>query len=334
MLTANPALGVKPIAAVNTRPPSQPLPTAHAAARSPPPHQVASRALPPPVHQTHAIPENKPSTFSPPPGSVSASVVSGTAASAASSSGGGGERKPAGQVVGGGGTEGEQKKLLVSKTKIGLWSSNIAFYSGLAMIPLGLLAVLWHLVDGERWSVQTLLSGIYSVVVGVGIMLYETHYGQSRGPSRFPLRALVYIGLSVYLCFALATLLGGLFLILAGITNFVACVLLKEVYDAPPARVHTKVASDLPPASSFCEGLSAWASAARQQNKKGTVVFMLVYVLGNLGLFAWTVNHWALKNESLPPASRLSDYGPWSVACPTRLTRLTRSIVAVCLIRR
>lgn len=314
VLTANPALAARPIAAVNTRPPSQPLPTAHAAARSPPPHQVASRALPPPVHQTHAIPENKPSTFSPPPGSVSASVISSTPAAAAASSSGG-ERKPAGQVVGGGGTE-ENKKLLVSKTKIGLWSSNIAFYSGLTMIPLGLLAVLWHLVDGDRWSVQTLLSGIYSVVIGIGIMFYETYYGQTRGPSRFPLRAIVYIGLSVYLFFALATLLGGLFLILAGVTNFIACVLLKEVYDAPPPRVHAKVASDLPPASSFCEGLSAWASAARQQNKKGVVVFMLIYVLGNLGLFAWTVNHWALKNESLPPGSRLSDYGPWSVAPP------------------
>ena len=148
------AAAPKPLAAINKLPPPQPKlmnnPAAAAAAVAPPqPIAAAARGPPPrsPIapssptgYKGAALPENKPASFSP------ASSDSGSAG--AGGGGGGGERKPAGQVRGGGGDV--KARGLESKTKFGLWSSNMALTAGYVMLPLGLISLLWYFVDEKN----------------------------------------------------------------------------------------------------------------------------------------------------------------------------------------
>jgi len=282
----------KPIAAVNTRPPPQPL--------SANPLVAASRKPPPPQQ---ALPENKPAVFSP--------QASSSSSSAGASAGG--PSKPAGQVRGGGegAAAAASAKRLESTTRFGAWSSNMAMASGAVMIPLGLVSLLWYFVDSDTHSFNTFLCGVYALIVGIGILLWESTFGQSRGPSRFPLRALVYLALSIFCFWSISTYLCGVFLLFVFITNFISCVLLKERYDAPPPKNHAAQA-DFIKVDSFSEGMRAWYQMLIQNNKKGSAVFVLIYALANLFLFAWTVNQWQEKNAGITPYSRLSDWGPWA----------------------
>jgi hypothetical protein len=298
------------MAAVNTRPPSSSIT----------PNPVALRSVPPPqppagnkgasdlrgAKGQAGLPENKPATFTP----AGAAASSSTSSAAAGS---GGDRKPAGQVRGGGDAAAAPEKRIESKTKFGAWSSNMAIACGYAMLPLGAISILWYFVDPDNHSFFTFLCGCYSIIVGIGIVWYETNFGTSRGSSRFPLRALVYLALSIFCFFTISTYLVGIFLLLVFVTNFVACVLLKEKYTAPDNKAHARAQdADLVKVDSFCEGMTAWFQMIKQQNKKGSMIFMLIYALSNMFLFAWTVNQWQEKNAGINPVDRLSDWGPWA----------------------
>jgi hypothetical protein len=138
-------------------------------------------------------------------------------------------------------------------------------------------------------------------------------HGTSRGDSRVPLRSIIYLGLSIYMFFALVTVFCGVFLLLVSITNFIACVFLKEIYDAPPEqRGGAHAASDLVKVDSFWEGLTSWATMIKQQNKVGSTVFILIYIVANLFLFGTTVNLWVIKISKLPGTARPSDWAPWA----------------------
>jgi len=160
----------------------------------------------------------------------------------------------------------------------------------------------------------TLIVGCYAILVGLGVLWWESNYGESRGPSRFPLRALVYLALSIFCFWYVSTILPGAMLLCTALANFVAAVLMKEKYTAraESAAAAAEQQSDLLHADSFCSGLVAWAVMLKQQNKRGSIVFMLIYFLGNTALFAWTVNDWQLLNAAIQPLQRLSDWGPWA----------------------
>lgn len=178
------------------------------------------------------------------------------------------------------------------------------------MMPMGILSILWHGVDGDNHGFINVITGVYSFLIGMAIIWYESTFGSTRGTSRIPLRGVVYLGLSIFMFFGLATAFCGAFLLLAAILNFTA-VLYKESYDAPDTK-RKETTADLPRVNSFCEGMFAWATIIRQQNKTGAIVFMGAYIIGNVALFGWTVNHWVNKNASFPPALRISDWGPWA----------------------
>ena len=114
---------------------------------------IGSGMPPPKALSPGSLPQNAPATFD----ARAANV----------------ERKPAGQVRGGGDASTEKKVIRVSKTKFGLWSSNMAWYAGMVMVPMGLYSILWYGVDSRNHSIQYLLSGLYSFFVGWGIMCYE-----------------------------------------------------------------------------------------------------------------------------------------------------------------
>lgn len=144
-LTANPAIAAAAAAS-----------SASSASRGPPPVKmipIGSGMPPPKATSPSSLPQNAPSTFDAKAGNA--------------------ERKPAGQVRGGGDASTEKKVTRVSKTKFGLWSSNMAWYGAMAMIPMGLYSILWYMVDSRNHSVQYLLSGLYSFFVGWGVMWYE-----------------------------------------------------------------------------------------------------------------------------------------------------------------
>ena len=158
---------------------------------------------------------------------------------------------------------------------------------------------------------QLYVTGQY-VNVDWGLILVSINsFGTSRGESRIPFRSIVYLGLSIYMFFALATVFCGVFLLLVSITNFIAC-LLKEIYDTPPEQRGGHTASDLVKVDSFWEGMRGWATMIKQQNKVGSMVFMLIYILANLILFGTTVNLWVIKISKLPGQARLSDWAPWA----------------------
>src|SRR5205085_546845 len=116
-------------------------------------------------------------------------------------------------------------KLRSSPTKFGLWSSNMAFYSGINMIVFGCLGLIWYSqneVDSIVSRDFTLYCSLYSFFVGGAILAYEHFFGRKRGDSALPARGLVYTILSLFLFMSYPTLLCGFFLFTTAVMNFVA----------------------------------------------------------------------------------------------------------------
>ena len=203
------------------------------------------------------------------------------------------------------------------------------------MVPFGAVTILWYLYDSTQTTLRAGLCGCYSVLVGLGIMFYESNYGTARSEGRFPWRALAYLGLSIFLFFTISTTLCGVFLLLVCVVNFVSTALLKESYDTPPVNSHAEGGSDLLRSDTFFEGLTSWAVMIKQQNKTGAILFVGFYTLINAFLFGYTVNYWSLLNATLEPAARLSDYGPWSVdSSDTQTAPRPARRSALCLLTR
>jgi len=80
---------------------------------------------------------------------------------------------------------------LVSKTKIGLWASNMAILTGYVMIIMAICGIPWSARYHDSGDYDAIVSA-YSLVVGVGILTYEYTFGDARGPSKVPTRGIIF----------------------------------------------------------------------------------------------------------------------------------------------
>jgi len=283
-------------------------PAAANRATSPPAKNATAAKTPPPASPRRSVPAASPSS-SAVKSSPSASGTGSTTIDVAS------ERKPAARIQGGNAPAEQKKKPRESRTKFGVWSTNMAYYSGLVMIPLGGINVLWSQVDPDNHDgFQSLISGVYCALLGLAIIYYESMFGTSRSSNRFPLRGIVYLAMSIYMFWTIGTALAGLFLLFVSILNFVSAIVARETYDTPlpKSAPSTAATTDLFPSESFSAGVVAWWTMLRQQNKIGTLIFMIFYALVNALIFGYNVQWWTNKNASLNPPNRISDFGPWA----------------------
>jgi hypothetical protein len=158
-------------------------------------------------------------------------------------------------------------------------------------------------------------------------------YGQGR-TARYPapIRGLVHIGLSIFQFFSWPTILSGCFQLTTGLANCLAWWM-GETYDAPPRSEGSKKGSVLEASDTLWEGLVQWATLIKQQNKLGVLIFLAIYIIGNIVLFIVTVVVWSTANNSaiacdpndpklqLPQPNqagpsdycvKLSNWGPWA----------------------
>lgn len=220
-----------------------------------------------------------------------------------------------------------------SKTKIGLWASNMAICTAFSMIAMGLCTIAWG-VDYQSRKDTDIFVSIYMILVGGLVWTFEYYFGAMRKPLVVPLRALLYWALSVFCFFAEHAIMLGVFLVTTGVLNFVACVILRESYDAPKrhAPAQTKQAQAKQTYASFFDWLYEYLRMIKEQNKVGVIVFISLYFAGNVVLFAVTVAEWYDKNNALPAPARLSAWGPYAKGFGAMLD-LNCSLVVVPVLR-
>lgn len=294
-------------------------PTAVAVSTVPPTRNPAAAS--PPARSHMPVGNAQAVRAGPPP--ISHSLQNGSSSSGGTSGGSDSSRPPKSSGGGGGGGA-RAPKFKDSKTKYGLWSSNMAYYSAVAMFCFGVIGFVWAKKEQDPAPIYsddfTLYCSLYSFFLGILIVLWEWFFGRKRGASSIPLRGIVYVILSLFLFVSWPTMLAGFFLFITGITNFVATAM-GEVYDAPPAKV-TPESKPLTAAESRAEGpigaIKVYFAQIQQQNKAGRFIFISLYIAGNIAFFAYTVNLWegkvadaraiAQDNEELVPTG----WAPWA----------------------
>ena len=278
---------VEAVASTATSPTAVPPPPR---AVGPPPVPVGARAASPPARGAvglQAVSNEQKQEFKPAgpaPSSSSSTLTKPSASTAASSS--------AAPV--------RSEKLRDSKTKFGLWSSNMALYSAISQIVFGVMGFIWYDQKADPEPIVsnpfTLYCSLYSFFLGFLILAWEHYFGRKRGPSPLPARGLAYTVLSLFLFMSWPTLLCGFFLFTTAFFNFVASAL-GEVYDAPvkPAVAAIPKKPEDEAAEGVWGAIKIFFASIRQQNKVGQACFMFAYVGGNIALFIYTLILWINK---------------------------------------
>lgn len=195
-------------------------------------------------------------------------------------------------------------KYKQSKTKFGVWASNQAKIAGVLSFFMGAGAILWGGVDpGTRaangaqagqyikdnnMNFYRIITGCYAMIIGVLTVVYEKYLGAQRRELKFPIRGLVYIGLSIFYFYSDPTMTIGGFYISVGITNVIATIL-GESYDAPPKEEAKKAEEKALQSDGVFDALVQIAVMFKEQNKLAVMCFMILYAAANVFLFAYTV---------------------------------------------
>ena len=225
---------------------------------------------------------------------------------------------------GGGGGGGAAKKPAVGSlasthknTTYGPWASNMAILSGPIIAVLGFANIVWSVKDEETYGQTYIFSGLYAIVLGVGMFSYEKYWGGSRDGSKMPTRGIVYAALLIFLCFGVPTAFGASWVLCVAIANFVAARN-GEKYEAPKkrkAKKQEKVQNSMAVGQlSLGAQLVRWVRLQKEQNSTGTLVFMFLYAAANVVIFVNALIVWVEKNNNFPENERLSQYAPLAKA--------------------
>lgn len=200
-----------------------------------------------------------------------------------------------------------------SKTKFGYFASNMAYWSGWCCIFLGPLAILWGLVTTQYYGVIDVIVGVYNIILGFAILVFEAYWGETRRHSKVPTRGLIYIAVSIFTFFSNATVFNGAALVIVGITNIVATAL-GESYEETKRVAPSAVSSVHIQSGGFFSSAFSWVLMVKEQNKFGTLVFLAIFFAGNIAIFFATLAIWIQMNQDLPPAARFSNWAPYAKA--------------------
>jgi len=106
----------------------------------------------------------------------------------------------------------------ISRTRYGVFATNLAYGTCVALFLLGICTIVWGAVDTRQATLDE-LCGVYALSASICIFLYEFFYGAYRGPDRRPIRAVIYALISVFLFFSKPTAIGGACLLCAALAN-------------------------------------------------------------------------------------------------------------------
>jgi len=208
------------------------------------------------------------------------------------------------------------KRPKAAKTKFGVWSHNMALITASVMFVMGCCGLMWSDHEDEttagRHQQYELLTSVYAMVLSFAVVGYEYKFGLARTASRFPIRGLIYIAMSIFCFFAMTGYITGVFLVATGVVNIVA-VIYGEEYDVPP-EARRQAATKSGPREGIWESIVQWAIMMREQNKVGVLIFLSLYFAANVIIFVVILIDWLNTNKSLPAEARLSDMGPLAKA--------------------
>ncbi len=122
------------------------------------------------------------------------------------------------------------RKIPPPKLEFALYATNLGYACALNLLSFGLLACVWDdktFANGDRigGSYET---GVYAMGLGLLIVPLENSFGNWRPANDWehkyhvPIRALCYVGSSVYCFTAVPTVIPGIFLIITSIVNCIA----------------------------------------------------------------------------------------------------------------
>lgn len=294
-----------PPTAVITAPPSAVAAAAVAAAAVPAvvPPPAATKSTPPPVvAAAMSKPPAAETKTAPPPAATTAATSSAAPRAAAIE-----VKKDNSAKVG----REVERKPKTSLTKFGPWASNMALISGWTMVMLGICSIVWGVVDQIKWGAMYVADGLYSILVGFGVLGWEYWFGGTRYKSRFPWRFVIYLTISGFLFVTLTTMISAFFLLTSAVINLLACLYNEEYEDTRIAPKRNRLVFD-DQVQGFCGKVKQWFVLKREENKLSAVVFLALYVAGNIALFVVVVLDWFRINSTLAPDARLSGWGPFA----------------------
>lgn len=243
---------------------------------------------------------------------------------------------PAADATRGGGDakKGESKEReaapRTSKTKFGLWASNMAYMSAFTSVFLAIGALDWG-AENKRWGILYVGIGIYTLLISVLVCLYEYYYGESRGGSRFPFRGVAYLIISGPMFITYPTVFGGVLFFVAAVANGVSAYLGEE-YEPPKSEQSQEKPAPTIKGDTFIDRAQNWVLVKKQQNRFGLVVFVSMYFIANLVVFFHALAEWIDINKGFDPSERLSSFGPWAKAFGNLLD-LNCAIIVVPVLR-
>lgn len=212
-----------------------------------------------------------------------------------------------------------RKTVARAPTQFGQWAWNMALIIGVASCAFGSFGIVWYMNDQERHGILTFAAGVYSIVVGLLVLVVEYFFGRGRTPRLFPSRGLAYFALSVFLFFGYPTAVVGLGYVATGVVNCVSCFK-REHYEAPK-KANKKEAGTGDATQhqidedSMVDSMTQYFSLLKQQNKAGSVIFLFLYVCLNFVQYGYTLNKWLIANAALKDdadGKQLSDWAPWA----------------------
>lgn len=195
-------------------------------------------------------------------------------------------------------------------TRFGYWASMMSLFAAPVVGALGLGSIIWAAKE-SKYGLMYGICGLYSIVISVLMVLYEKYRGFSRTSERFPVRCLVYLGLSVFMFFSTPTIFGGILVVCVAGVNLVAAWLGEE-YEAPSHREPEVHPNELPsrPDQSICDRFRVWILLMKEQSQLGLILFVSLYVSANVVIFFVFLAEWIDKNRNATPDMKLSYWAP------------------------
>jgi len=157
------------------------------------------------------------------------------------------------------------------------------------------------------------MCGVYAIVLAALIVLYERYWGGNRTAEKIPVRAVIYILVSIFLYFNLATTFAAVLFPCVALANFLAAYLGEE-YEEEEEKPSELQPDDIPRSKEqgLWDRFIDWLILKKEANQLGVLIFLLMYIAGNIAVFIANVVIWFGKNSNLPEGARLSGFAPFA----------------------
>eukprot|EP00742_Colponemidia_sp_Colp-10_P007701 GILJ01008301.1.p1 GENE.GILJ01008301.1~~GILJ01008301.1.p1 ORF type:complete len:952 (+),score=132.75 GILJ01008301.1:36-2891(+) len=188
----------------------------------------------------------------------------------------------------------------------GLWGHYALHGAAIALLLLGIVDLWWPSLDSVKYGSIYYLVGGYCMVVSVFILLWQETCGVSfSGEFIVPFRGIIFILLGIFPCFAIPTVIAGVFTMLSGILMLISE--LRAEYGSIPKSEPTPAKKKKPtPADGNSRGIIAtWWITKYQEGELSKIIMIIVYFSVNLALFIEAYVRWQNRVDAANAAEDL-----------------------------